>query len=72
MQGFCFDSGREPGEDLGQLLCLDLFHPEESTMRTGTMTLGQRRKLDVAAACQAGGVAPAAWNHLSPALSDDP
>ncbi|MBV1779705.1 ATP-binding cassette domain-containing protein [Paeniglutamicibacter sp. ABSL32-1] len=73
-QGFCFGSGRELAEDLGQLLSLGLFRPEELTLRMSEMSLGQRRRLDVARLF----ARPASLllldeptNHLSPALGDD-
>ncbi|GAA3323219.1 ABC-F family ATP-binding cassette domain-containing protein [Paeniglutamicibacter sulfureus] len=73
-QGFCFGSGRDLAEDLGQLLSLGLFQPEELTMRISEMSLGQRRRLDVARLF----ARPAELllldeptNHLSPALGDD-
>ncbi|OIH82338.1 hypothetical protein BLJ79_20525 [Arthrobacter sp. UCD-GKA] len=73
-QAFCQGSGRDLDEDLGQLLSLGLFRPGELVARVGAMSLGQRRRLDVARLF----ARPAELllldeptNHLSPALADD-
>lgn len=72
--GFSHDSRRELEEDLGQLLSMGLFRPAELLQRLGEMSLGQRRRLDVARLF----ARPARLllldeptNHLSPALADE-
>nr|WP_245348477.1 ATP-binding cassette domain-containing protein [Paeniglutamicibacter psychrophenolicus] len=73
-QAFCHGSGRGLEEDLEQLPSLGLFRPGELVARVGAMSLGQRRRLDVARLFSR----PAdlvllddPTNHLSPALADD-
>ncbi|MDQ0095880.1 ATP-binding cassette domain-containing protein [Paeniglutamicibacter psychrophenolicus] len=73
-QAFCHGSGRGLEEDLGQLLSLGLFRRGELVARVGALSLGQRRRIDVARVF----ARPAdvllldePTNHLSPALADD-
>lgn len=72
--GFSHDSHRELAEDLEALLSMGLFRPAELLQRLGEMSLGQRRRLDVARlfARPAGLLLlDEPTNHLSPALADE-
>ncbi|MFJ6418868.1 ABC-F family ATP-binding cassette domain-containing protein [Paeniglutamicibacter sp. NPDC091659] len=73
-QAFCLGSGQELADDVAQLLSLGLFRPAELLQRIDSMSLGQRRRLDVARLF----ARPAEvllldepTNHLSPALADE-